>query len=81
MSDMWCYRKTNDAQEIWYNNEFKGASQRRKYSEQYNGQSDNTVSRMPYKVTQDEVAGVERLAASYYVYDIQVENNENFCAI
>ena len=80
MSDMWCYRKTNDAQEIWYNNEFKGASQRRKYSEQYNGQSDNTVSRMPYKVTQDEVAGVERLAASYYVYDIQVENNENFFA-
>ena len=38
------------------------------------------MSRVPYKVTQDKVASIEPLATSSFVYDIQVENDENFFA-
>lgn len=80
MSNMWSYRKTSTKQEIWYNNEFEGTSHRREYTKQYNGKFDNIVSRVPYKVTQDKVASIEPLATSSFVYDIQVENDENFFA-
>ncbi len=81
MSNVWRKRETSREQEIWDNIEFVNTSYRRKQTKQSNGQSDNIMQVMPYCVAQDEkITNIEYVNKRTPVYDIQVENDENFYA-
>lgn len=82
MSNMWRKRETNRKQEIWDNIEFVNTSQRQKQKKQQNGKFDNIVQTMPYHIAQnkEKIEKIEYIKTRTPVYDIQVENDENFFA-
>ena len=62
-------------------NESLRTSQRPEQAKQRNGKSDNSMPLLPYSITQDEViVYIERVNETAPVYDIQVENDNNFFA-
>ena len=81
MSNMWTKRKVNETQEIWINNEFTSSSHKRKYKRQFNKKLNYFMSRMSYKITQNEkIVGIRNIDKEMEVYDIQVDKDENFYA-
>lgn len=79
--NVWCKRETNKEQEIWDNIEFINTSQGRKQTKQPNDKFDNTMQTLPYQITQnEEVTKIEYINKRIPVYDIQIENDENFYA-
>jgi len=81
MQGVWVFGEASAEQEIWYNDKFKNPSLGRRYKKQFLGKFNNLVPRMPYKVAQDErIISVETVEGSRFVYDIQVDKDENFFA-
>lgn len=79
--NMWEIRSSNEKQEIWYNNEFKSPSHKRKYKRQFIEKFNNFMSKLSYKITQDEkIVNIEYIDEEMEVYDIQVDRDENFYA-
>lgn len=81
LSDMWRKRTSDETSKIWRNNQFKSSSYRRRYNKQFRIKSNNIMSSMPYEITQDEkIIDINYISEKDFVYDLQVENDNNFFA-